>query len=88
MKDKADDLMQKVIGRIEVERPKNGIKTVKPVVNTAPQEKNKMLRRTDKLSQYNKNERKLISRIYQIILQATDSETAESIISSIEAGLQ
>jgi len=88
MKDKADDLMQKVIGRIEVERPKPVIKTVTPPVNTDPPEETKPPRRTDKLSQYSKKERKLISKIFRIILQATDRETAERIISRIEEGLQ
>lgn len=87
MKDKADDLMQKVIRRIEVERPKPVI-TVVPPVNTDPHEEVKPPRRTDRLSQYSRRERKLISKIFSIILTATDSETAERIISRIEEGLQ
>ena len=44
--------------------------------------------RTDKLSQYSKKERRLISRIFRIILSATDAESAEQIISEIEDELQ
>jgi molecular chaperone HtpG len=92
IKDKADGLMQKVIQRIEVERPKPVITLVVPPVvspkdNEEPEEP-RMPRRTDRLSQYNKAERKLISKIFSIILTTTDSETAEKIISRIEEGLQ
>ena len=87
MKDKADDLMQKVIDRIEVERPKPVI-TKPPPVNTDPPKEVKPPHRTDRLSQYSRSERKLISKIFSIILTATDSETAERIISKIEEGLQ
>lgn len=45
-------------------------------------------RRVDKLSAYNKNERKLISKIFGIILTATDDKTAETIIKRIEDELQ
>lgn len=88
VKDKADDLMQKVIRRIEVERPKPVNTSVTPPVDTAPPEETKPPRRTDKLSQYSKKERKLISKIFSIILTATDRETAERIIRLIEEGLQ
>lgn len=44
--------------------------------------------RTDRLSQYSKNERKLITRIFNAILAATDAATAERIISKIEDELQ
>lgn len=81
MKDKASDLMQKVIHRIEVERPK-------PLVNTPVPKEVKSLRRTDRLTQYSRSERKLISKIFSIILISTDSETAERIISRIEEDLQ
>lgn len=40
--------------------------------------------RTDKLSRCNKNERKLIGKIYSIIMRSTDEATAESIIQKIE----
>jgi molecular chaperone HtpG len=86
MKEKADDLVQKVISRIEAERPKPVITATTPV-KTDPPEEAKPPHRTDKLTQYSKNERKLISKIFSIILTATDSETAERIISKIEEGL-
>ena len=90
MKDKADDVMQKVIQRIETERPKPIPEGKVPTVNTDPPPGRdaKPPRRTDRLSQYNKNERKLISRIFSIIFSATDSENAEFIVSKIEEGLQ
>ena len=44
--------------------------------------------RADKLSQYTRKERKLISRIFSIIHSATDKESAEKIISKIEEELQ
>ncbi|MDD5500750.1 MAG: ATP-binding protein [Candidatus Omnitrophica bacterium] len=80
MKDKADDLMKKVIHRIEVERP--------PSVNTSPHKGVKPPHRTDRLTQYSRSERKLISKIFSIILTSTDSETSERIISRIEEELQ
>lgn len=93
MKDKADGLMQKVIQRIEVDRPEPVITNVAPPVispNNDDQgpEKPRISRRTDRLSQFNKAERKLISKIFSIITTATDSKTAEMIISRIEEGLQ
>ena len=45
-------------------------------------------RRVDKLSAYNKRERKLISKIFGIIVAATDEKTAEKIIQKIEDELQ
>jgi Molecular chaperone, HSP90 family len=87
LKDKANDLMQKVIDRIEYERPKTVIKATNPPNQTNPP-KDKLGRRTDRLSQYSRSDRKLISKIFDIILRAADRETAERIISSIEEGLQ
>lgn len=93
MKDKADGLMQKVIRRIEVDRPKPVIPDIVPTVilpnnDDEDPEKPRKSRRADKLSQFNKAERKLISKIFSIITRATDSKTAEMIISKIEEGLQ
>ncbi|MDD3888745.1 MAG: ATP-binding protein [Syntrophomonadaceae bacterium] len=90
MKDKADDLMQKVIRRIEIERPKPVATVPEGQAGTddAPGAEAKPPRRTDRLSQYNKNERKLITKIFSIIFSTTDSETAEQIVSKIEEGLQ
>jgi len=88
MKDKADDLMQKVISRIEVELPKLVATALIPPANTDAPEEAKLPRRTDRLTQYSRNERKLISKIFSIILAAIDSETAERIIKRIEEELQ
>jgi molecular chaperone HtpG len=93
IKDKADGLTQKVIQRIEVERPKPTISgvvspAITPKNDKEELEKDRMPRRTDRLSQFNKAERKLISKIFSIITTATDSKIAEMIISKIEEGLQ
>ena len=45
-------------------------------------------RRVDRLSAYNKRERKLISKIFGIIVKSTDEKTAEMIIQKIEDELQ
>jgi len=87
LKDKADNLMQKVIDRIEQQRPKTVFKETNPPDNTDPP-KDKLPHRTDRLTQYSRSDRKLISKIFGIILRVTDSETAERIISRIEEGLQ
>jgi hypothetical protein len=96
MRDKADGLMKKIIHQIEVKRPpKPEITIKKPTTSVASPKKDngdpenaKMSRRTDRLSQYNKAERKLVSKIFSIITKATDGKTAELIISRIEEGLQ
>ncbi|TLS54124.1 ATP-binding protein [Paenibacillus antri] len=92
VKNKSDGLMQKVIQRIELERPKRKITAAVPPVISPEEDKEyeepKMLRRTDRLSQYNKAERKLISKIFSIITLATDNKTAEMIIKRIEEELQ
>jgi len=91
LKEKADGLMQKVIQRIEDERPRKKVTTdlASPTSSGNHKEINepKMPRRTDRLSQYSKAERKLISKIFSIITIATDNETAEIIIRRIEEGL-
>lgn len=89
MKDKANPLMQKVIKRIEDTRPKPVISVTTPPQNPeSPEEDPKPPRRTDRLSQYSKKERKLISKIFSIIFASTDSDIAEYIVSKIEEGLQ
>ena len=50
--------------------------------------KENSIRRVDKLSSYSKNERKLISRIYGVIMRATDENTANMIIEKIEEELK
>ncbi|NTV15474.1 MAG: ATP-binding protein [Desulfobulbaceae bacterium] len=93
IKDKAVGLSQKVVQRIEVDRHKPEIRdknqpVVPPENNEGEAENFKMPRRTDRLSQYSKAERKLISKIFSIINKSTDSNTAELIIRRIEEGLQ
>lgn len=94
VKEKANGLIKKVIDRrIEHE-------CSKPIIIIAEQnpkgfensledtQEQGMIHRADKLSQYSKAERKLISRIFEIIITATDSETAEMIIRKIEEKLK
>ena len=45
-------------------------------------------RRVDKLSSYSNKERKLISKIFDIIVKVTDKETSEMILQKIEDGLK
>ena len=88
----AAGLTSSVIQRVEKERARqalpsgslSGVDTHQVTSESARQTK----RRTDKLSRFSKSERKLIARIFSIILAATDSETAEAIIQKIEEGLQ
>lgn len=89
IKDNANGrLMGKVIDRIEKEHsPKSAI-TKSSEEPSEPVEDFRTPRRTDKLSAYNKNEKKLISKIYSIIYRATDNVTAEKIIQKIEDELQ
>lgn len=78
-------LTQKIIHKIEVER--TGPETVTPISDPVSNEELSIRHRVDKLSRFTKAERKLISKIFSIIIQATDSETAERIISMIEKEL-
>ena len=52
-----------------------------PKTNDTP---TKPAHRTDKLSRCNNKERKLIGKIYNIIINSTDEKTAEKIINNIE----
>ena len=89
IKDKADPVMQQVINRIEVTRPKPAVTmTTPPPDMGSPDDDTKPTRRTDRLSQYSKSERKLISKIFSIIFTATDNDNAEYIVSKIEEGPQ
>ena len=81
-----DAVMSQVIARLEDER-----KQAKAPGTPNPadkQRKSPETRRVDKLAAYNRREKKLISRIFEIILTATDDKTAEMIIRKIEDGLQ
>ena len=79
-------IVGRIITRIDNERAKEENKEQVSPTNEAPasNEPPKSGYRTDKLSQYSRKERKLISRIFSIILSATDEKTAETIISKIE----
>lgn len=84
----AGAVLTRVINRIEKERKKEkkpiknmDIPTIKTTSVPVTSEKK---RRTDKLSRCNKQERKLIGKIFNIILKSTDEATAESIIKNIE----
>ncbi|ODA42704.1 ATP-binding protein [Desulfosporosinus sp. BG] len=83
-KENADGIFAKVIERIEKEHPQEPVSTTP---SADPPKPARRVRRTDKLSTYSKNERKLISKIFDIIVLTTDSKTAEMIISKIEDGL-
>lgn len=87
--EKGNDVVARLIDRIEDERSKN---TVPKEKRTGSEQENPSIRkknswRTDKLAAYSKKDRKLISKIFGIIMASTDKETAESIINSIEEGL-
>ena len=87
----ADSVVGRILTQIEGERVKEAArKPQAPAMPIPPKEEapSKPGYRTDKLSQYSKKERRLISRIFRIILSATDAESAEQIISEIEDELQ
>lgn len=78
-----DSVIGQVITRIEKERKqRETVKVEKPVKK--PKQPVLTSRRVDKLSTYNKSERKLISKIFGIIVAVTDEKTAEKIIRKIE----
>ena len=92
-KQKADEkdniVMGRLIERIETERTQNPpITTIVKLPEPDTTKDTKIPWRTDKLTTYSKKERKLISKIFGIIVTSTDKETAESIIKRIEDELQ
>lgn len=78
----------KIIERLEKEQQKNSLTTPTLPKNKKQPRESKSPWRTDKLTSYNKHERKLISKILGIIVSATDKKTAETIIHRIEDELQ
>jgi len=82
-----DSWIGKVINRIEQGQPPKPIKDNSPSAVAPVSAKPKHRTDSPKLSTYNKNERKLISKIFELILSATDDKTAENIICKIEEGL-
>ena len=81
-------VVSQVISRIEKEREEKSTKKHEKGKKEQPQNQTQTGHRVDKLSAYNKNERKLISKIFGIIVTATDEQTAEMIIRKIEDNLQ
>ena len=84
----AGAVLTRVISRIEKERKKEKkpIKNVDipTIENVSTPFVSAKKRRTDKLSRCNKQERKLIGKIFNIIIKSTDEATAEYIIKNIE----
>lgn len=80
-------VVSQVITRIEKERNQRESAKIQNSIQKT-QQPSLSNRRVDKLSAYNKSERKLISKIFGIIVAATDEKTAETIIRKIEDGLQ
>lgn len=88
-KAKDNDVVNRVFKHIEQERIEQNI----AIDNNTLKEKTKVRNnknkwRVDKLSSYSKNERKLISKIFDIIAVATDAKIAELIIQKIEEELK
>jgi len=79
-------VVSQVISRLEKERKQR--ESAAPPKPPEKKRKSPETKRVDKLSAYTKNEKKLISKIFGIILTATDDKTAEMIIRKIEDGLQ
>lgn len=83
-------ILTRVLGRIEKERERDEKKEPEfKIHNTTPKAETntqsaKSMHRTDKLSRCSKQERKLISKIFSIIIKNTDEVIAENIIQKIE----
>lgn len=82
----ANRVLQRVVKRIEDEREKDKRKSgkTKKTAIKIPEQQKKATHRTDKLSRCNNKERKLIGKVYNIIINNVDNETAEMLISKIE----
>lgn len=86
----ASKIIKKVVEKLEKERKQEkrskttGIAKIPFVQPTETAKSKKSQNRTDKLSRCSKQERKLIGRIYNIIIESTDEKTAETIIKNIE----
>ena len=88
--EKDNPIISRLIDRIEKERNQTFNETDSPAVSESTEQAKaaKQSWRTDKLSSYNKQERKLISKIFGIIVSSTDKQTAEALIRQIEEQLQ
>lgn len=85
----AASIVSQLITRMDTERMNKGQKESteklkKPKAETVGSSSKKIQNRTDKLSRCNNKERKLISKIYKIIADSVDDQTAEKIIQRIE----
>lgn len=87
IENEADSVVGQVITHIEKERKEREIVKVEKSIRKKEQP-DLTSRRVDKLSAYNKRERKIISKIFGIIVETTDEKTAEKIIRKIEDELQ
>ena len=83
-----DFVVSQVITHIVEKRTKQKPVKKQELIQNTQQQPLKNRRVDIKLSAYNKNERKLISKIFGIILESTDEKTAEMIIQKIEDKLQ
>lgn len=86
----AGSILTRVLGRIETERKKDEKIELKQEISKSKFKEDfkpqpaKSIHRTDKLSRCSKQERKLISKIFSIIIKIADETTAENIIQKIE----
>ena len=64
------------------------VKTEQFVQEELPEVEDKPVYRTDKLSKLSKDQRKLVSRIFDIIKRTLDNERAELVIQKIEEELK
>ncbi len=86
-----ESIIRKIINRKEKEREKEQNDFLPPVHDQLQDDQDtnkKQKHRTDELSAYSKNERKLIGRIYSIIMKSIDEQTATIIIDKIQEELK
>lgn len=83
-----DSVVGQVIAHIEKERKKQETAKVEKTIKKSKQPTLAKRRVDITLPTYNRSERKLISKIFGIIVSATDEKTAEKIIRKIEDELQ
>ena len=86
-----ESIIGKIINRKEKEREKEQNDFLSPVHDQLQDDQDtnkKQKHRTDELSAYSKNERKLIGRIYSIIMKSIDEQTATIIIDKIQEELK
>ncbi len=85
-------IVKQIINQTEknrnIEAGKESVKKPKEVADSEQHRGEIKTRRTDKLSSYSKSERKLISRIFGVIMKTVDEKTANMIIEKIEEELK